>query len=186
MAWTAIGIVALVGMAALSIDMGYMYVLKGQLQTTADAAASAAARELPNSTSARNAALALVTANMPTAAHGNVVTTSDIEIGNWNTGTKTFTVGGTPTNAVRVTAHRDNANANSAKTFFATILGVNDVSINSASIAVQGDSTGAPCLISLDTAATPQAFNMASNARINLTRLRERAVPFRQRRTQRN
>src|SRR5262245_41491286 len=73
MAWTALGLVGLVGMAALSIDMGYMYVLKGQLQTTADAAASAAARELPNSTSARNAALAIVTANMPTAAHGNVV-----------------------------------------------------------------------------------------------------------------
>ncbi len=42
---------------ALAVDMGYFYLLKGRLQTTADVAALAAVRQLPDQNALRTAAL---------------------------------------------------------------------------------------------------------------------------------
>ena len=44
----AIGLLASASMAALAVDMGYFYLLKAQLQTTADVSALAAVRQLPD------------------------------------------------------------------------------------------------------------------------------------------
>jgi len=52
----ALAIVVLCGVTALVVDTGTAYVQKGQLQTAADAAALAAAHELPNATKAKNEA----------------------------------------------------------------------------------------------------------------------------------
>lgn len=52
----ALTIVVLCGMAALVVDAGMAYVQKGELQTAADAAALAAAHDLPNVTTAQNTA----------------------------------------------------------------------------------------------------------------------------------
>jgi Flp pilus assembly protein TadG len=168
MAWTALGLVSLLGMAALTVDMGYMYVLNNQLQTTADAAASAAAKELPDETAALAAAQDVVTKNMPVAAHGNVITAADVHFGNWDSGTRTFTDGGSPANAVRVNARRDDTNNNPARTFFASTLGFADVSIGAQAIAIQGQAGGPACLISLDPS-SGDAFTLDSNASIDVT-----------------
>jgi Flp pilus assembly protein TadG len=167
MAWTALGLVSLLGMAALTVDMGYMYVLNNQLQTTADAAASAAAKALPDETAALAAAQDVVQQNMPSSAHGNVITAADVHFGNWDSATRTFTDGGSPTNAVRVNARRDDTNNNAARTFFASTLGFADVSIGAQSIALQGGGGGQACLISLE-ASADDALHMNSNAQIDL------------------
>ena len=167
MAWTALGLVSLLGAAALTVDMGYMYVLNNQLQTTADAAASAAVKELPDQGAALAAAQDIVQKNMPSAAHGNVITAADVQFGNWNSATRTFTDAGSPLNAVRVNARRDNTNNNAARTFFASALGFSDVSIGAQAIALQGEGTGPACLISLE-ASADNAFNMNSNAQIDV------------------
>ena len=44
--WTALMMVSLLGITALALDMGYLWVLKSQLQTTADASALAGAARL--------------------------------------------------------------------------------------------------------------------------------------------
>jgi Flp pilus assembly protein TadG len=168
MAWTALGILSLLGMAALTVDMGYMYVLNNQLQTTADAAASAAVKELPDETAALAAAQDIVQKNMHSSAHGNVITADDVQFGNWDSATRTFTDGGSPVNAVRVNARRDSTNNNAARTFFASALGFSDVSIGAQAIALQGGGGGQACLISLDTGNTDDALHMNSNAQIDL------------------
>jgi Flp pilus assembly protein TadG len=168
MAWSALGIASLLGVAALTVDMGYMYVVNNQLQTTADAAASAAVKELPDQTAALAAAQNIVLQNMPSAAHGNVITAPDVQFGNWDTGTRTFTQGGSPTNAVRVNARRDNTNSNAVNTFFASVLGYDDVSIGASATATQGTEATQPgCLISLDPSSN-QAFTVDDNAVIDL------------------
>jgi len=53
----AISAVVLCGVAALVIDLGMVYVSKGQLQTAADAAALAAAHDLPSATVAKSTAV---------------------------------------------------------------------------------------------------------------------------------
>lgn len=168
LAWTALGIASLLGMAALTVDMGYMYVLNNQLQTTADAAASAAVKELPDEAGALLAAQDIVQKNMPSSAHGNVITAADVQFGNWNSATRTFTDAGSPLNAVRVNTRRDSTNNNAARTFFASALGFEDVSIGAQAIALQGEGGGPACLISLE-ASADNAFNMNSNAQIDVT-----------------
>lgn len=53
----ALAIVVLCGVAALVVDTGMAYVEKGQLQTAADAAALAAAHDLPSVSTAKNTAI---------------------------------------------------------------------------------------------------------------------------------
>ena len=62
----AIALFASAGVAALAVDMGYFYLLKGRLQTTADVAALAAVRQLPDQNALRTAALEYAPKNMPT------------------------------------------------------------------------------------------------------------------------
>ena len=69
-----LAIVALCGMAAMVVDAGMAYVQKGQLQTAADAAALAAAHELPNATKARNTAVTYAEKNG--VEHGRTTATT--------------------------------------------------------------------------------------------------------------
>ena len=98
----AVFLMAGVGFAAVAIDGGYLYSLKSKLQTTADAAVLVAASELPDTDAARTAAIVMAGKNMATGEHGAVLADADVVTGNWNAGTRTFTAGGTPLDAVRV------------------------------------------------------------------------------------
>jgi Flp pilus assembly protein TadG len=46
MVLTALGLVAFLGLASLAVDMGHLYVVRNELQNTADAAALAGASNL--------------------------------------------------------------------------------------------------------------------------------------------
>jgi hypothetical protein len=90
-----------------------------------------------------NSAAALATAvnfariNMPAAEHGQVLVSSDVELGHWNDNTRTFTNGGTPVNAVRVTTRRDSNRGNTVGTFFGQLLGVTEVNITARATAMK-------------------------------------------------
>ncbi len=118
----AIGLLASASMAALAVDMGYFYLLKTQLQTTADVSALAAVRQLPDQNALRATALAYAIKNMSASEHGSVLVNADVVTGNWDSGSRTFTAAGTPLNAVQVVTRRSQANGNAAGTFFARII----------------------------------------------------------------
>ncbi len=88
------GLVITAGLSALAIDMSYLYVLKGRLQTTADFAALASVTQLPDDDAAEDTALEYAAKNMPAANHGTVLANADVVTGNWDADTRTFTPAG--------------------------------------------------------------------------------------------
>ncbi|MGH6926994.1 MAG: pilus assembly protein TadG-related protein, partial [Dongiaceae bacterium] len=68
-----LSLTVILGFAALAIDVTYQRALDAQLEATADAAALAAASQLPNETKARETALAYAESNMPPDRHGAVL-----------------------------------------------------------------------------------------------------------------
>jgi hypothetical protein len=60
-----LALIALLGVAAFAIDVGYAYYAKRQLQSATDAAALAGAQDLPVAATAINAATAYAAANVP-------------------------------------------------------------------------------------------------------------------------
>lgn len=150
----ALSLVVFIGFAALAIDIAYFYHTKHQLQGAADAAALAGASQLRGATdvaafgnhsSARREAWKfacknkaagqdtyVVVAEADRAGCDNVPSgvyvgnTGDIVVGNWS---GSFTPGGTPVNAVQVTARRTDAptegtGMSKVKTFFGGIFGL--------------------------------------------------------------
>lgn len=125
----AFALFALFGFAALAVDLGYLYQTKALLQVTASAAATAAALDLPDESAALATAINFARHNMPTGEHGEVLVSSNAAFGNWDDDTRTFTVGGTPVNAVRVVTRRHASGGNAVGTFFGQILGVSEANI---------------------------------------------------------
>ncbi|MGB9079893.1 MAG: pilus assembly protein TadG-related protein [Desulfuromonadaceae bacterium] len=112
--YIALMIVVLVAFVSLAVDLGYIYVAKGQLQNAADAAALAGATQLPNSIKVKAEAVKFALANKA-AGDDVVITDADIYIGNWNAAlTPKFLAGRSPINAVRAVARRDVAGAAAA------------------------------------------------------------------------
>lgn len=128
--YIALMLVVIMAFVGLAIDIGYMYVAKGQLQNAADAAALAGATQLiklPDQTYIKEQAKKFASSNNA-AGENVIITDSDITIGNWdNTKTPKFSISRTPINAVRVVARRNVAGATAAnqgkvKVFFGKIL----------------------------------------------------------------
>ncbi len=162
----AVFLMAGVGFAAVAIDGGYLYSLKSKLQTTADAAVLVAVSELPDTDTARAAAIVMAGKNMPTGEHGAVLADADVVTGNWDSGTRTFTPAGDPINAVRVVTRRSQANGNAAGLFFASVLGFNQVDVETTAIA-SSQSGGGACVIALEPSAA-DALKVSGNGVVTL------------------
>ncbi len=141
----AVNISVMMAFGALVLDVGYLYSNRARLQVTADAAALAAAAELPNVAPAQAAALDFATKNMPTGAYGDVLAAADIETGNWDGAVRVFTTDGNPRNAVRVVTRRSTAGGNAFEPFLAGILGVRNFQITTAAIAIGKPSAAGFC-----------------------------------------
>ena len=144
-----LGFGVIAGVGALAVDMGNAYVLRGQLQRTADAAALAGASQLPIPGLAMLKAQEFADYNMPSAHHGTVLASADVVAGNWDVGSRTFTANTAPFNAVQVTTKRSQDNNNPAPTFFGRIFGIDSIDITASATAVEGEVT-APCLLALE------------------------------------
>lgn len=115
---SALLIVVVCAMAAMAIDVGYMLLVKTQLQVSADAGALAAGNAL-HLTPAEVVAVGEEYASKQTAGGRNVTTDeADVELGTWDSNTETFVPSATGGNAVRVTVRRDNESL-----FFARAIG---------------------------------------------------------------
>jgi Flp pilus assembly protein TadG len=143
----AIMLGVLFAFSALAVDGGNLYVLKSKLQRTADAAALAAASQLPNETDARAEALEYALKNMPVEQHGSTLVDGDIDFGYWHPGTRSFVSGGVPVNAAMVTTRRSAANSNPAETYFAGLMGYDEVDVETTSVAGR---VNAVCILALD------------------------------------
>ncbi len=162
--WMGAAVFALAAIGAFAVDMGYVYMLRAKLQTTADAAALAAASSLQDETQASDLALDLASANMSVAGHGNVLQGGDVRFGIWDQSTLTFQDGGSPVNAVQVVVRREGANGNSVPTFFANLMGVEEIDLSARAVAI----TGPPaCILALDPDAS-DALSLDSNASIDV------------------
>jgi hypothetical protein len=126
----AVALFMILGVASLSIDALYLYVLKDRLQTTADVAALAAVQDIEDQDEAKATAIEYATKNMDTDAHGEVLSLGDVVIGGWDPDTRIFTPNADPANAVRVTTRREQVNNNPAGLFFARVLGIDEVDLS--------------------------------------------------------
>ena len=146
-------LVVLMGLTAMAVDLGYLFVLRGELQNTADSSALAGASQLPDAVDVRSAAVQYANRNMPYDDHGDVLVPGDVVLGHWNPDTRTWTAenAAPPSiNAVMVTTKRAEANDNPAELFFARILGFDTKDLTTIAIAWPGPGDDEFCILSLE------------------------------------
>jgi hypothetical protein len=131
----AVGIVGIMGMAALAIDIGMVMQVEARLQAIADASALAAAQELPSDANAKTVAAAYATQN--DSLNGVIVSTGEVVTGNWD-GLGNFTPGGAPVNAVSVIARRTSARNNPVLLIFTKVFNQDAWNLAARAIATNG------------------------------------------------
>lgn len=143
-------------LAGLAIDAAMVYRTEAALQVAADAAALAAAMDVPAKSSyAVTDAINFAQYNMPTASNGAVLKASDVVLGNWDSASGVFTPGGSPQNAARVITRRAVENGNPHSTTFLRLIGLTHWDVSAASVATSErprlwiglalDNTGSMC-----------------------------------------
>ena len=128
------------GFAALSVDIGRLYMADNELQVAADAAAMAGVSRLPNQTAVRQAANQFATLNG--TGHSGLLQDSDIVSGNWDPDTRQFLAGVEPLNTVRVITRRAQANSNPMSLLFAPVFGVSTSDVTATAIAYRPPANG--------------------------------------------
>jgi Flp pilus assembly protein TadG len=132
---SAVLIVAMMAMLAFAVDLGYIAAARTELQRSADAAALAAANQLPSLSNATLAASACAQDNQTSITP--TLKPTDLVFGYWNRDTATFSNPkplGRPYNAVRVTLRRTAANGNALELFFGRVLGKNTTDVTASAI----------------------------------------------------
>ena len=130
---SAILMVVIFSMAALAIDMGFMFVVRTQLQAAADSGALAAG----NSLHLTPAEVIAVGEDFATRheAGGRAIRADEttVELGIWDADAETFTVSGAGAlgNAVKVTVERQDE-----ALFFARVMGTNEFTTSVSAIAM--------------------------------------------------
>lgn len=132
MVWTIVTMVGLMAFVSLAIDLGRVQLAQTELQRAVDAAARYAVTGLSDGTYVSKAQ----SAASDNACDGVAVSISagDIVSGNWSN--NVFAAGGTPTNAVSVTAYRNSTHSGAIPTLFASTIGVSNCSIRATAIAL--------------------------------------------------
>ncbi len=150
---TALGMVALLGMAALALDIAHLLSVKNELQRVADAGAMAGARGLwpstmpimlsppsnPDCSMAQSRGLSVAT-HVTNKVDGGPLATADVDlqVGRWDYAASQFTAGcAANTNAVRVSARKPGV-----RMFFAGILGQGPMDLTATSTSVMDFAKG--------------------------------------------
>lgn len=127
---------ALLMVAGLAIDVAHLYMSRTRLQVAADTAAHAALynREVRTEVEAKAQALAIVSNTMPSGVFGAVLTADDIEFGNWDDTTKTFTPAAGSKQAVRVQTRQIADRNNAVDNFLLKLVGAWDFNVNTPAV----------------------------------------------------
>lgn len=136
---TALFLILMVGMIAFAVDIGYIVLVRTQLQIAADASAMAAASVMNE-----GQAVAIQVAKQYALQHMASGTSvkladTDIEFGIWDITTRTFTPAEDDSsgNSVRVTARRDDTNADGkSPLFFARVFGQDRFPMQASAVAM--------------------------------------------------
>jgi len=165
----ALSLVMLLGMAAITLDIGRAFVTKGELQNIADSAALAGARQLgeayvtiaganPTAQATNNVSISGYEGGIQTAADNmasqhaaggksNIaLNAADTVIGQWNTGTKSVNAGLFSPDAVTIQVRRDSNTNGPIATFFAKVLPgqFNSLDVTATATAALGPAITAP------------------------------------------
>lgn len=125
----------LLGMVAFAIDVGYIVLVRTQLQVAADSAALAGAAKMIESAT-DVVATAQHYAGRHVAADQHVqLRAADVGLGIWNFYTRTFIPSGPRENAIRVTTRRDDTSGGKAPLFFAGVFGVRGCALQTEAMA---------------------------------------------------
>jgi hypothetical protein len=136
-------LVALLGFAALTVDTGYVFNVRAELQNTADAAALAGASGISISQNEVLSRAHDCVVRQRGMAEPSVLD-EDIYIGRWDPQAQSFTAspGSEGNNAVRVITRMSEERGNPVRLFFASILGIPSIDISAKATASFG--TGQP------------------------------------------
>ncbi len=127
-------------MVGFAVDMGYIVLVRTQLQAAADSAAIAAAWARLDSPSPEAIATAQYYASQHVAGGKPVVLgPGDVEFGQWNYRLRQFHPSAESINALRVTARRDLTTNGRVSLFFAKLLGVREVDVTAQAVAALAD-----------------------------------------------
>jgi hypothetical protein len=130
----AIFLVVMLGMIAFAVDLGYIALVKTQLQAAADSAALAAVAASTNATDAT--AAAQLFANKHTAGGRAIaLQSSDVQSGTWDADARVFTATSGLSNAVQVTVRMNDTSGGKTPLFFGRIFGLNSISQQASAIA---------------------------------------------------
>ena len=135
----AVGLVVLGVVAALAVDVGYLYCARARLQNAADAATLAAAEKLVEE---RNAGAAESAARSAAATEAQAIVAANWAQAGWQVAFGTFEGGtfvqqgeGTAATAVRVVAHRkSDAPGGALSLFFAPLAGIQTVEVSAPAV----------------------------------------------------
>jgi Flp pilus assembly protein TadG len=119
------------GFLAFGVDYGRAQSVRLELQTAVDAAARHAATGLKDNTAVAKAIAAA--AENRVAGTPLAITAADVQVGNFVAATRTFTVGGSPANAVRVFVDRNDGKG--FNTTLAQTLGISRINVSAQSFA---------------------------------------------------
>jgi hypothetical protein len=126
----------MLGMVALGIDVGYITLVRSQLQVAADSAALAAAGNLGHSRFAAVGAAQWYAGQIRAADKTVDLGWGDVEFGAWDCQTRTFTPTFWLGNAVRLTARRDETVGGKLPLFFARAFGVRNCALQATAVAM--------------------------------------------------
>lgn len=114
----------IMGFCALAVDLTRAEVAKTELQRIADSAAQAGATQVAGGTTAIQTAITAEISQY-NLVDGSSLQASDVTFttGFWDISNNTYTINGTPLNAVRVIASRSTSNGDPLPMFFAQALG---------------------------------------------------------------
>ncbi len=133
----ALFLVLLLGLIAFAVDIGVIVLTRTQLQSSADAAAMAGASQMGQGTAAVRASAREYAAYHLAGGAAVQLSDADIELGIWDATRRVFTPNSSGANAVRVTARRDNSNANGQMPlFFGRIFGQGSFAQSASAVAM--------------------------------------------------
>ena len=133
--WSVTWFSLFVAFAGVSVDSTRGFQMKTMLQGTADAAALAAVIDLPREDQAAATAIAYAETNLPPEIYGNVLTSSNVELGKWDAENHIFAAGEAQPDAVRVRVSSSEETGNPVMTNFLRIIGVMNWDVSAVAIA---------------------------------------------------
>jgi Flp pilus assembly protein TadG len=127
--------IVMLGFVAFGVDVGYMMLVRTQLQVAADSAAMAAGANMAG-TNSQMVAAAQQFANYHKAGGTKVnLKTADIQYGVWDANSRTFAPSAVAGNAIKVTTRLDSTTGGNS-TFFGRIFGVNTFNATASAVAL--------------------------------------------------